>query len=294
MAGRQSKIEFEWHVASDPEPGVTAGHSAAWGWILSPGPTPHEPGLANPMPWISRAHDFLTEQARRPSSQDGADKMMDVLPQLWRLIDDAVAVEAPDLKMSSMVNAGRPWIDASLVGLRRTRSGLEMRYAISGSMRLGLHSGITTRWIDSTGSKWNADALALLRKAMDSSGFAGVSGKAGYAHWLSSCREQVNQQGGPSGWLPGQAMGRGWVTGSLHISETPFSATLFNSGAAQLVDTFNAYETDLALFDYIRSHKRMDILVSKLREAEKKDPQGKSHPRPLIAAPVGILSVQGA
>jgi hypothetical protein len=293
MTGRQPKGGFEWHVASDPAPGVTAGHSAAWGWILSPGPTPLKPGLADPAPWIARAHDFLTEKARRDRSQDGTSSMMDVLPELWRGMHDAVSQVAPDLCEKTMLDAQRPWIDAALVGLRRTRAGLELRYATAGSMTLGLHSGITDRWVPAVGAEWSRRELALLCKSMGTSGFAGVAGSAACEHWLSTCRERANQQGGPSAWLLGQQMGRGWVTGSIHISETPFAAALFNSGASRLVDSFHVYGSDKALFDYIRSHKRMDILVNKLRDAERQDPKGKLHPRPMLETPIGILSVQG-
>lgn len=293
MTGRQSKGGFEWHVASDPAPGVTAGHSAAWGWILSPGPTPSKPGLADPLPWIARAHDFLVDKARRDRSQDGSASMMDILPELWRMMNDAICQDAPDLMSKSMLDSQRPWIDAALVGLRRTRAGLELRYATAGSMTLGLHSGITDRWVPATGAGWSERELAKLRKAMGAGGFAGAAGVAAHQQWLSTCREQANQQGGPSAWLLGQQMGRGWVTGSIHISETPFAAALFNSGASRLVDSFQVYSTEKALFDYIRSHKRMDILVNKLRDAEQQDPKGKSHPRPMLETPIGILSVQG-
>lgn len=293
MTGRIPKGGFEWHVASDPQPSITAGHSAAWGWILSPGPTLPNITSADPAPWIARAHEMLTLQAKQDKSLDGTTSMTNVLTDLWRNLHDEFLAKYPELGHRDAPNDKRPWIDAALVGLRRTRAGLELRYATTGMMLFGLHSGISDRWIKSPALNWRNAQKDVLQAAMGKSGLGSAAGNTAVSTWVANCRSQVNQQGGPSAWLLGQQMGRGWTSGAMHVSETPFSAAVVNIGGMQLVDTFSVYDSDKALFDYIRGHKRMDLLVNKLRGAEDKDPKAKSHPRERAASPIAVLSVQG-
>lgn len=293
MTGRIPKGGFEWHTAADPQPHISAGHSASWGWILSPGPTQANATTDDPTPWITRGHEILTQQAKLDKSLDGTTSMTNMLTLLWRTLHDEFIAKYPELGKNDAPNNKRPWIDAALVGLRRTRAGLELRYATTGWMLFGLHSGISDRWIKSPALNWREEKRKQLAETMVKSGFGTPAGNKAAKEWLDSCRADVNTQGGPSAWLLGQQMGRGWTSGSMHVSETPFSAAVVNIGGMQLVDTFSVYDSDKALFDYIRGHKRMDLLVNKLRAAEDKDPKGKLHPRDKMHGPIAVLSVQG-
>lgn len=293
MTGRTPKGGFEWHSAAEPSPQISAGYSASWGWIISPGPIRDKAASADPAPWVARAHEFLSQRAKQDKSLDGTTSMTNVLTELWCKLHDDFLAKYPELNSREASNDKRPWLDAALIGLRRTRAGLELRYATTGLMLFGLHSGISDRWIKSPALDWLTKQNQVLKESMGKSGLGSSAGNAAVAAWMENARTQVNQQGGPSAWLLGQQMGRGWTSGALHVSETPFSAAVVNVGGIQLVDTFSVYDSEKSLFDYIRGHKRMDLLVNKLRDAEGKDPKAKNCPRDKATSPIAVLSVQG-
>lgn len=278
-----------WYKAQQQH--AMVGHSDQLGWILSQGNTPHYLANDSPLqahPWIAQSHKWLQERSSRPGA-----KALDLHPLWHEDITSQFHQAHPDLAAPNTPAMRRPWIDAGLIDIQRTRGGVEIRYSTTGLIAIGIHSGVNDRWIMPSSLSWHRQHFEAYREHLQKSGFNHGSGKKALEQWHAYCRKSINQPGGFNAWSLGDPFMQGWISGRIHVSETPFSVVLYNLGALSLVDIFDAYPSHKDVFDYIRTHKRMDVLLEKIKSAQIEDPLGKKYPRSMPELPVGILAVHG-
>lgn len=270
-----------------------AGNAPDWGWLLSPGYVP--PSIATDSPiqanaWVKFAHEWLNRRAL----SDGANlQVIDQFPQWHEAITRAFHEQHPELNGENTPAMRRPWLDAAVIDIVRTRNGVEVRYASTGLIAIGIHSGIQDQWVMPPSLGWHRQHFAKFRNDIAKYGHDSGAGKKAMTDWHTYCRKNINQPGGFNAWSLGDPFMRGWVSGRIHISEMPFSVVLYNLGALGLVDIFQCYSTHKDVFDYIRTHKRMDLLLEKVRSAQAADPLCKKFPRSMVELPVGMLAVHG-
>lgn len=270
---------------------AVVGNGDNWGWLISQGNTPHYLDAQSPLqaqPWLDASHQWLQEK----TLQSGM-KGLDLHPQWHEHITSMFHKAHPDLASADTPAMRRPWIDAALIDVHRTRGGVEIRYSTTGLIAIGVHSGVNDRWILPPSLSWHRQHFEAYREHLQKSGFNQGVGKKALEQWHAYCRKSINQPGGFNAWSLGDPFMRGWSSGRIHVSETPFSVVLYNIGALSLVDIFDAYPSHKDVFDYIRTHKRMDVLLDKVKTSQHNDPLGKKYPRAMPELPVGILAVHG-
>ena len=279
---------LSWYTAQQGS--AKTGFHNDWGWLISEGQVPSYLERDSPLrgeKWVEAAHHWLQQH------KDGQHQGLDIHHPLHVYLTDAFFRAHPELASPETPSMRRPWLDAGLVHVQRTRSGVEIRYSTTGLIAIGIHSGVNDKWIMPPSLTWHRQHFDEYKAPIAKHGFEHASGKKNVMAWHTYCRQSLNQPGGFSGWSLGDDFMRGWTSGRVHVSETPFSVVLYNLGALSLVDLFHIYPSHKDVFDYIRTHKRMDVLLEKIREKEEQDPLGKEYPRPMPSQPITILSVHG-
>lgn len=266
------------------------GHHENWGWILSPGLVPHTLEDSSPVhakEWILRSHEWL--EANKKGPQQG----LDILPAWQHYIQDAFFAKYPEFNKPGIPAMRRPWIDAGVIQIKRTRSGIEVRYCCTSMIAIGIHSGINDIWLIPQAFEWHRQHFAKHKPAIQKQGIFDGDGKKEVLGWHTYCRQSINQQGGFSGWVLGDPLLRGWTSGRLHVSDTPFTVSVCNLGVLAASDIYQLYPTHKEIFDYLRTHKRMDVFVDRLREREKEDLNAIKYPRAMPQYPLAILTASG-
>lgn len=270
-----------------------AGNASHCGWLLSAGYVPPTIDASSPIQantWVQFAHEWLQRKTMGDSSTRS---IMDQFPLWHEAVTEAFHARYPNLTDETITPMKRPWMDAAIVDIVRTRNGVEVRYASTGLIAIGIHCGIQDQWVMPPSLGWHRQHFAQFRNDIAKHGHDHGPGKKAMADWHTYCRKNINQPGGFSAWSLGDPFMRGWVSGRIHISEMPFSVVLYNLGALGLVDVFQCYSTHKDVFDYIRTHKRMDLLLEKVRLAQSADPLCKKFPRSMVELPIGMLAVHG-
>lgn len=288
LPGPPVHTPLSWYKAQQQQ--AAAGNAENWGWLISQGNTPHYLDASSPLhakPWIDASSQWLQERAG--SSLKG----LDLHPQWHAFITEQFKKAHPDLAAPNTPAMRRPWLDAGLVDIQRTRGGVEIRYSTTGLVAIGVHSGVNDRWILPPSLSWHRQHFDSYKEHFEKHGFDHGTGRKALEKWHAYCRKSINQPGGFQAWSLGDPFMQGWTSGRIHVSETPFSVVLYNVGALSLVDTFGAYPSHKDVFDYIRTHKRMDVLLEKVRSAQAEDPTGKKYPRSMPELPIAILAVHG-
>jgi hypothetical protein len=261
-----------------------------WGWILSPGPQP--PGLdekasAHPDIWMSLAHEWLEK------NKTGQHQGLDILPAWSRYMDDVFRAKHPELAKPDTPAQRRPWIDAGFIQLNRTKGGVEVRYCTTGLVAIGIHSGITDKWLLPSSIEWQRQHFAKYKANLKLNGWNTPEGKKECIAWHSYCRKTINQPSGFTGWVLGDPPLKGWSSGRIHVSDTPFSVSICNVNVLNAADTFHLYPSHKEIFDYLRTHKKMDVFIDRIRHLEVNDPTGSTYPRSQMHLPLATLTAHG-
>ncbi len=292
LPGPPVHTPLAWYKAQQQHAAV--GNADNWGWMISQGNTPHYLDATSPLQaqkWIAASHQWLQE--RSGINSINSMKGLDLHPLWHEYITKQFHAAHPELALPDTPAMRRPWLDAALVDVQRTRSGVEIRYSTTGLVAIGIHSGVNDRWILPPSLSWHRQHFDSYKEHFEKHGFDQGSGRKALEKWHAYCRKSINQPGGFQAWSLGDPFMQGWTSGRIHVSETPFSVVLYNIGALSLVDTFNAYPSHKDVFDYIRTHKRMDVLLEKIKAAQQEDPTGKKYPRSMPELPIAILAVHG-
>jgi len=265
-----------------------AGHNDKCGWLISPGASPSNLDSSSPVHaagWAKEAHLWL-DQNKHTS---GIDNFATWHTEITKLFHKRY----PDLSLENVPSIRKPWLDAAIIDVKHTRSGVEINYISTGLIAISIHRGVNERWILPPSLTWHRQHFAEYSNVLAKYGVEHPNGKKALTSWHTYCRKSINQPGGFSGWSLGDPIHKGWATGRIHVSETPFSVVLYNIGAMSLVDIFRCYSTHKELFDYIRNHKKMDTLLEKIQNISSTDMFCQKYPREMTHLPVSMLSIHG-
>ena len=288
LPGPPVHTPLSWYTAQQDN--ALSGNSTSCGWLLSEGHIPpyiDKNSAIQSYPWVKESHKWLQEHCQ------GAQQGLDIHHQWHQYITEKFKKSHPELAADDTPAMRRPWVDAAIIDVQRTRGGVEIKYSATGLIAIGIHSGVNDRWIMPASLNWHRQHFESHMHDIAKHGFENEAGRKALTAWHTYCRQSINQQGGFQAWSIGDPFMKGWTSGRIHVSETPFSVVLYNIGALSLVDIFNIYPSHKDVFDYIRTHKRMDVLLDKIKGAQEQDPLGKKYPRAMSKLPVGILAVHG-
>lgn len=288
---------FEWNTAASTSPTVVSGHARGWGWMMSAGLVPDEVPPESPVhaqKWIEKAHAWLTAKAKVDLNHDGSLASVTVLPKLFEYLNEEFAKEHPELVGDRISNAKRPWIDFAFVTLCRSRSGVQIRFFTTSLITFAVHNGTHDSWTVPTGTLWRNALWQPYAEKIARTGIVTASGKSHRSSWSAICRKMVNKTDGPGAWILGMSNPqRSMTAGSVHLSEPPFSMAFFNQGTLMCANEYGIFKDNKEMFDFIRSHRKIDGIFDKAKTIEKNDPEARKIPREKLKMPMGILYVHG-
>lgn len=284
----QSLAPLAWYTAERGH--ARSGFGKDWGWLISAGQT--SPYLAKDDPaqperWVELAHQWMLDH------QHEANAGIPLLKEWHAFVTDAFSKAHPGV-IAKNPSAG-PWLDAAIVEVKRLSSGMRIEFRTTGMTAIGLHWGANEKWVLSPSMTWHRQHFDAYKTQLHHLTFESAKGKKLLQQWHDDCRLNLNVHGrrdGLSAWIVGNPL-EDWVHGQMHVSETPVSVVFYNLGALALVDLYGEYPSHKDIFDYIRTHKRMDVLLEKMQAYEDQDPTGKKYARPMPRLPVAILSAHG-
>ena len=67
----------------------------------------------------------------------------------------------------------------------------------------------------------------------------------------------------------------------------------FNTGALMCANEYGIFKDNKDMFDFVRSHRKIDGIFEKARALEKTDGEARNYPRERLKMPMGILYVHG-